>query len=106
MLRDARFNEVQRDEPFDDGFRSRRRAWVEGKPDGRHTGWETPLDAASRFDDAVRAFAERGAPLIIGSHGMIITAWLVHRARVRPGAEAGRFWAALAFPDLVEVDLD
>lgn len=106
ILQDARFNEVQRDEPFDDDFRSRRRAWVEGKLDARHTGWETPQDAARRVDEAVREFAARGYPLIIGSHGMVLTAWLVHRARVQSGAEAGMFWEALAFPDLVEIDLD
>lgn len=105
ILRDERFNEVRRDEPFDGDFRSRRRAWVEGKLDDRHTRWESPHEAASRFDEAVNDFVAQGSPLVIGSHGMIITAWLVHRARVQAGAEAGLFWGALSFPDVVEVDL-
>ncbi len=100
-----RFNEVQRDEPFDNDFRSRRRAWVEGKLDDRHAGWETPEEAASRFDEAVREYGERGERLVIGSHGMVITAWLVHAGLLQPGVAAGRFWEALAFPELVEVDL-
>ena len=105
ILQDTRFDEVRRDEPFDGDFRSRRRAWVEGRLDARHAGWETPNEAASRFDDAVRAYAARSDQLVIGSHGMVITAWLIHTERVQPGAAAGRFWEALAFPDLFEVDL-
>jgi broad specificity phosphatase PhoE len=105
ILRDPRFDEVQRDEPFDDEFPSRRRAWVEGELDARHAGWETPWEAGVRFDEAVRSHAEQG-PLLVCSHGMVMTAWLVHRGVVQPGSTAGRFWDALAFPDLVEVDVD
>ncbi|MFL6132423.1 MAG: histidine phosphatase family protein, partial [Nocardioidaceae bacterium] len=57
ILRDARFNEVHRHELFDDDFRSCRRAWVEGNMDARHTGWETPQEAASRYDEAIPAYA-------------------------------------------------
>src|SRR4051794_83808 len=39
VSRDARFDEVRRVEPFDDDFRARRRAWVDGRPDERHRGW-------------------------------------------------------------------
>jgi len=106
ILRDARFNEIHRHEPFDDDFRSRRRAWVEGNMDARHTGWETPQEAASRFDEAISAYAGRADRLVICSHGMVITAWLVHRGRVQAGSGAGAFWAALAFPDVVDVELD
>ena len=35
ITQDARFDEV-RVEPFDDAFRARRRAWVEGRLDLRH----------------------------------------------------------------------
>lgn len=105
ILQDTRFDEVRRDEPFDDDFRPRRRAWVEGRLDVRHSGWETPSKAASRFDEAVRAYATRADRLVIGSHGMVITAWLSLIGRVQPGVAAGRFWEALAFPDLLVVDL-
>jgi broad specificity phosphatase PhoE len=106
ILRDERLDEVRRHEPFDDDFRSRRRAWVEGRLDDRHEGWEPPRAAAARFEEAVRAHGGPGASLVIGSHGMVITAWLVHRRRVRPGSEAAAFWESLAFPDLVELELD
>ena len=106
IVRDERLNQVKRDEPFDDDFRSRRRAWVEGRLDARHTGWETPKEAAIRFDEAVRAHAGMHDRLVICSHGMVITAWLVDHRWVQAGPEAGAFWAALAMPDVVEVDLD
>jgi len=105
ILRDERLDEVRRDEPFDDDFRSRRQAWVEDRLDARHDGWEAPRAAATRFDEAIRDHAGPGAPPVVGSHGMVITAWLVHRGRVRPGREAGRFWTGLELPVLVELDL-
>lgn len=49
VAQDARFNEVVRVEPFDDAFRSRRRAWVEGELDERHVGWESPPDGGRSF---------------------------------------------------------
>ncbi|WP_203138400.1 histidine phosphatase family protein [Microbacterium sp. JZ31] len=98
---DARFGEVRRPgEPFDDQATARRRAWVEGRLDERHIGWESPLRAAARLDEAVRAHA--GDP-VIGTHGMILSAWLVSRGILTRGAEAGLFWASLGFPDLVDV---
>lgn len=103
IAQDSGFDEVRREEPFDEGFRARRLAWVAGRLDQRHAGWETPTEAAARFDRAVSAHATPGAPLVIASHGMALTAWLVHaRGRV-PRHEAARFWEALAFPDLIEV---
>src|SRR4051794_37275483 len=53
ITQDARFDEVRRVEPFDDAFRARRRAWVEGRLDLRHADWKTPLEAAARFDEAI-----------------------------------------------------
>jgi broad specificity phosphatase PhoE len=103
IARDARFGEVRRSEPYDVDFRTRRRAWVEGRLDERHAGWETPLEAAARFDAAVEEHAEPGDPLVVGSHGMVITAWLVHARGTVTRQEAGAFWTALAFPDVIEV---
>jgi broad specificity phosphatase PhoE len=105
IRQDTRFDEVSRTEAFDDDFRARRRAWVEGHLDQRHEGWETPREAAARFDAAVREQSALGSPLVIASHGMVLTAWLTHaRGAVAP-AVAGAFWSALALPDVIEVDL-
>lgn len=100
---DDRLGEVFRpDEPFDERFAERRRAWVEGRIDERHIGWEPREDAASRFDAAVRA--REGSPsLVVGTHGLVLTAWLVSIGQVEPGSPAGAFWARLAFPDLIRV---
>ena len=105
VAQDARFDEVRRVEPFDDGFLARRLAWVEGRPDARHDGWETFADAARRFDAGIREHAAGTDHLVVGSHGMVVTAWLVFVGRVEAGADAGRFWQALGFPDVVEVSL-
>lgn len=105
IIEDGRFNEVRREEPFDGDFRSRRLAWVEGKLDGRHARWETRHEATSRFDAAVRTYARSGERLVIASHGMIMTAWLVSQGLVGAGEDAGRFWRSLRFPDLIDVDL-
>src|SRR4051794_19483559 len=67
-------------------------------------GWETPLEAAARFDAAVMDHATEDSPLVIGSHGMVLTAWLVHARGAVARHAAGEFWDALAFPDVVEVD--
>ena len=75
-------------------------AWVEGRLDGRHEGWESPEVAAARFHDGVLAHAT-GGPLVIGTHGMVLTAWLVSIGRLAPGPAAGEFWSGLRFPDVV-----
>jgi broad specificity phosphatase PhoE len=106
ITQDARFDEVQREEPFDDAFRDRRRAWIEDRLDERHTGWETSAEAAARFDAGVREHSSGEGPLVVASHGMVITAWLVHvQGAVSGGAAAGQFWSALTFPDIIEVEL-
>lgn len=101
---EGRFDEVRRDEPYDDAFRQRRRAWVDGTLDDRHLGWETPEEAAARFDRAVADHAKHGVPLVIATHGMVLTAWLVHARHWLAPEEAGAFWAELAFPDVVMLD--
>jgi broad specificity phosphatase PhoE len=103
VSQDARFDEVRRSEPYDDGFRARRRAWVEGRLDDRHRDWETPLEAAARFDEAVLEHAGSSDTLVIGSHGMVLTAWLVHARGVVDLEDAGAFWAAMGFPDVIEL---
>ncbi|WP_166983528.1 histidine phosphatase family protein [Paramicrobacterium fandaimingii] len=99
---DSRFAEVRRpDEPFDDGFRDRRFTWIVGHPCPLHEHWETPEAAASRFQAGINAID--GESIVVASHGMVLTAWLIAVGVVRPGHEAGRFWSALSMPDLVEV---
>lgn len=103
IAQDSGFDEVRREEPFDEGFRARRLAWVAGRLDQRHAGWETPTEVAARFDRAVTAHATPSAPLVIASHGMALTAWLVHARGQVPQREAARFWEALAFPDVIDI---
>jgi len=100
---DAGFDEVHREEAFDPDFRARRLAWVEGRLDERHEGWETPAEVAVRFERAVGVHTARGDALVVGSHGMALTAWLVHARGVVSPHDAGRFWQALAFPDVIDV---
>lgn len=104
VAQDPGFDEVRRYEPFDGDYEARRTAWVEGRLDERHEGWETPDVTAQRFDSAVAARAASGAPLVIASHGMAMTAWLVHSRHVIAPDHAARFWRALAFLDVIEVD--
>lgn len=108
VLQDARFGEVRRpDEPWSDGWRAPRRAWVEGVA---QPGWETAADVAARFDaavaDALAAAVAAGRPdLVAATHSMVLTCWLVHRGVVPAGAAAAEFWDALRLPDLLAVDL-
>lgn len=107
LRRDRRFDEVRRPgEPFDDDVRDRRRAWIEGRTDERHRGWESVSRAARRFDAAVAELTVDGSTIVIGSHGMVITAWLISRGVVPAGERAGAFWAGLRFPDLLEISID
>ncbi len=55
-----------------------------------------------RFGRAVAEHAAEGTPLVIASHGMVITAWLVHGRQMLRPEEAADFWEAMAFPDVIE----
>jgi len=103
VTQDSRFDEVRREEPFDDGFKARRRAWVEGRLDVRHSGWESPQDAAERFEVAVREHSADAECLVVGTHGMVLTAWLVHARQQLEASDAGSFWERMTFPDIVRV---
>jgi broad specificity phosphatase PhoE len=97
---DADFAEVRRQEPWDDDYRQRRRAYVSGSD---HAGWEPRASVAARFDAAVARHAREDRPLVVGTHGMAMTCWLASRGLI--DGPAGDFWAALAFPDVVDVEL-
>ncbi len=101
---DARLGEVCRPpEPIGDGHRAVRRDWVAGRLDQRHRGWESPSHAASRFAAAIAE--HRSDTMVVATHGMVLTAWLVSIGHVEGGQPAARFWEAMALPDVVVVDL-
>lgn len=105
---DPRLAEVHRPgEPVDDRFRERRQSWVMGTLDQRHAGWEAPATVAARFAAALRDCVDTtGADdIVVGTHGMIATAWLVASGHLTPGAPAGHFWRNLQLPDLIEVPM-
>ena len=99
---DRRFGEVVRvGEPYDANFRELRLSYVTGQD---HPGWEARTEVVARFDAAIAhhlALAD-GAPLVVATHGMVMTLWLTARAGL---ADPGTFWAELRLPDLVCVDL-
>jgi len=102
---DSRFAEVRRPvEPIRHGFRVVRRAWVAGALDARHEGWERPEEAAARFAEGIASLP--GDVLVVATHGMILTAWLSSIGELAVGDAAATFWAALAMPDVVEVEVD
>jgi hypothetical protein len=80
------------------------RSYIEGAcPDG----WEPHDQVVRRFDQAVirhaAAAAERGRTLIAGTHGMAMTVWLASRYLLEP--DPAHFWAAMRFPEAIEIDL-
>lgn len=75
-----------------------------GQLDDRHTGWESPEEAAERFDVAVREHAADADALVVATHGMVLTAWLVHGRRWLAPEGAGSFWDQMHFPEVIRVD--
>ncbi|MEZ5091380.1 histidine phosphatase family protein [Nocardioides sp.] len=106
IVTDDGFAEVLRPgEPFDDEVAARRRAWVEGRLDGRHDGWETPGEAATRMQSAIDRHRPERAALVVATHGMAMTAWLTACGHVADGAAAGEFWSQLRFPDVIRLGI-
>ncbi|WP_166997799.1 histidine phosphatase family protein [Paramicrobacterium fandaimingii] len=101
---DPGFGEVRRREPVDDEFRDRRQAWIAGKPDNRHQGWESFGAATERMHESL--VRHRSDLIVVGTHGMILTAWLMSIGLVPSGAQAVSFWEGLKLPDIVTVHGD
>ncbi|MEV0903104.1 hypothetical protein [Actinoplanes sp. NPDC049802] len=102
---DAGFSEVRRPHRWSDqhDYRAEARAYVQG---ARPDGWEAHEEVTARFDAAVARHAALAAAcdrmLIIGTHGLAPTIWLASRYVLQPSP--ARFWAALRFPDIIDVD--
>ena len=94
---DARFGEVRRTPAWRPDHRELARAYVDG---AAHDGWEPHAAVVARFDAALAAHADTDV-LVVGTHGMALTCWLAAHGRI--DGPPGEFWAALSFPDLVEV---
>jgi broad specificity phosphatase PhoE len=96
VLVDPGFGEVRRPHEWMPDHRERARAYVDGV---QHDGWEPRAAVVARFDAAIARHAAPGRTLVVGTHGMAATAWLAARTAIEPGP----FWAALRFPDIVEI---
>jgi broad specificity phosphatase PhoE len=101
VVRDPRFNEIRRTEPWGGDYRRLRRAYVEG---AGHSDWEPRARVVERFDSAVCEHCDvaAGRPLVVATHGMAMTVWLTARIGL---PDPGRFWDGLRFPDAHRVDL-
>jgi broad specificity phosphatase PhoE len=101
---DAGFAEVRRPHVWSDDYQGVARAYVDGV---RHHGWEVHDQVINRFDAAVARHAARAAAqnstLVIGTHGLAPTIWLASRYSLIPSP--AQFWAALRFPDVIQIDL-
>jgi broad specificity phosphatase PhoE len=95
VIRDARFNEVNRDEPYDGDWVARRRAYVAGTD---HPGWGARVRVAERFEAGVsdHLAAAEDRTLVVASHGMAMTVWLAARVGLD---DPVAFWAGLRFPE-------
>src|SRR5690606_33760442 len=76
-----------------------RRAWIAGRVDERHRGWENPDAAARRFHEGL--LAHSAEHLVVGTHGMVLTAWMVDQGLIAPGDAAVEYWDQLRFPEVI-----
>jgi broad specificity phosphatase PhoE len=101
VVRDRRFNEVSRAEPWEGNYLELRCEHVDG---ANHAGWEARCHVEERFGAAVsdHLSAADSTPVIIATHGMAMTIWLA--AAIGLPDPAG-FWCNLRFADAHRVDL-
>jgi broad specificity phosphatase PhoE len=95
----AAFGEVDR--PWFEDSDALRRATAEYLDGAPLEGWEPLADAVARFDRGLAALAPAG-PLVVVTHGTVMTAWLA--AKIGLPDPAG-FWEALQTPDAYPVTL-
>jgi broad specificity phosphatase PhoE len=101
--RDPRFCEVDRPaEPWSDDFRTRRAEYVSGVA---HPEWEPQAEVARRFGVGLAAYADGARPVVVATHGMAMTVWLVSAGLVDADA-AAQFWSGLRFPDAHLIDVE
>lgn len=100
---DSAFREIDRVEQVHADFRDTRRAWIAGLLDERHEGWETPDAAAQRFHEGL--LGHPAEHLIVSTHGMVLTAWLLAQGLIERADDAVVFWDALRLPDVLEVSV-
>ncbi|NUR59617.1 MAG: histidine phosphatase family protein [Catenulispora sp.] len=98
VRRDARFDEVERVEPFGGEFRRLRREYVGGV---EHVGWEPRARVVERFDAALREHGD-GRTVVVATHGMALTLWVAARIGVD---DPVAFWEELRFPDVLRIDV-
>ena len=70
-----------------------------------HRGWEAHVDVVQRFRSALAQYRHSGRPVVVETHGMAMTTWLVGEGALA-SSEAARFWRDLRLPDCHLVDLD
>jgi broad specificity phosphatase PhoE len=101
---DPGFREVRRPYTWSDEYRMVARDYVDGI---RPREWEDHVQVADRFATAVARHAAiavaLGRALVIGTHGLAPTVWLITVMRLDPSP--AQFWERLSFPDLIDVDL-
>jgi broad specificity phosphatase PhoE len=100
VVRDRRFNEVGRVEPWEGDYLRLRREYVAGAD---HPGWEPRGCVVERFDAAVSEylFAANDRDLVIATHGMAMTVWLSSTIGL---SDPAGFWSDLRFPDAHRVE--
>jgi broad specificity phosphatase PhoE len=106
VITDAALVEVRRPHRWSDNsiYRAAARSYIQGAcPEG----WEPHDQVIGRFEEAVvrhaAAAADQGRTLVVDTHGVASTIWLASRYVLGP--DPVEFWAALRFPDLIEIDL-
>lgn len=102
VVPDARFREVDRpDEPWGEEAHRARRAYLDGQ---LAPGWEAHSDVVRRFGAGVDWWSRLSGdrPLVVASHGMAMTVWLVGVGAVTR-ERAGDFWERLRFPELLRL---
>lgn len=93
ITHDESFNEIRRPfEPWDDGFRGPRAAWLRG---ANPRGWEPAGAAFARFDAGVRGVLGAAESVVIATHGLVLTNWLARRDLLDPNRVVD-FWSALS----------